>query len=186
MERRDFIKRTAAVASVTAVGGLTALQSEAKAAFTKLSNATVLVDERFSDSRRFAAAMQARGATVVSLTEDIGRLWYGELGEQCRKANSFIAGLTLHTELFVSQQFARECGKRLSSFGQHDCRGQSTLVHSLPCGIDLNLIDTSDWAEEVAATMSSRRKCEITHDVQRSRVVRAIDHPGTLYSWMIA
>src|SRR5689334_19919106 len=116
MERRDFIKRTAAVASVTVIDGITSLH-DAKASMRSLSHSLVLVDERFSDSRRFAAAFEARGATLVSLSEDIGRLWYGKLGVQCRRPNSFIAGLTLHTDLFVSQLFARECGRQLTTFG---------------------------------------------------------------------
>jgi hypothetical protein len=186
MERRDFIKRTAAVASVTAIGGIAGFQVDAKTLLPPLRDATVLVDERFSDSRRFAAALEARGAIVVSLSEDIGRLWYGELGAQCRRPGSFIAGLTLHTELFVSQLFARECGKKLAAFGQHDCRGQSTLVHSLPSNLALNLSDANDWPETIAATLSGLRQCEVTHVSRASRVVRAVDHPGTLYSWMIA
>jgi hypothetical protein len=188
MERRDFIKRTAALASVTAISGLATAQTDAKsvAGVERLADAAVLVDDRFSDSRRFGAAMAARGAQVVSLSEDIGRLWYGGLREQCSRPGSFIAGLTLHTDLFVSQLFAREYGKTLTAFGEHDCRGRETLVHSLPTNVAMPLSDANDWPESIAAYLSATKRCAASRTAQATRIVRAADHPGSLFSWMIA
>ena len=184
MERRDFLKQSAALASVTALGGVPSAHAKVPTLnIRRLDDAVVLVDERFSDSRRFAAALASRGVRVVSLSEDIGRLWYGDLRTHCARSGSFISGLTLHTDLFVSQLFARDCGKALQTVGEHDCRGRTTLVHSLPAGIDLTRIDR--WPEAVAAAMCDKTVCDAAHVVRSSLTRRADDHPGSLFSWMI-
>ena len=182
MERRDFLKHTAAIASVAATGVTNALVTEPNA--SRHFVGAVLVDERYSDSRQFAAAYTVRGAALVSLTEDIGRLWYGRLRELCNQPDARIAGLTLHTDLFVSQQFARECGKSLIQFGEHDCRGRSTLAHTTA----LSIPDNAQWATHAANCMMDMHgngNLE-QHKTLTCNTPRAADHPGSLYSWMIA
>jgi len=188
MERRAFIKHTAAVASVSAVPGLTnAMSNVVPTASVQCHNTLVLVDERFSDSRRFAAAFAARGATVLSLDEDIGRLWYRDLRRECAAAHTRIAGLTLHTDLFISQVFARDLHRTLLEFGVHDCRGRQSLTHTLPSNSQLDLRSSEAWAAEVAnALLEGKGSGRLLDGVtQASTITRAVDHPGTLYSWLI-
>lgn len=184
MERREFIKQGAAIASMTAVGAVNAKSPEHRSA-ERCLRSIVLVDERFSDSRKFAAVYAEQGATSVSLSEDIGRLWYGRLGELCSQSDTVIAGLTLHTELFVSQQFARERGKSLLQFGVHECRGRRTLTHYLPAKAELQLSHCESWADEVARSMLQSQSMGVDRVAQASQIARADDHPGSLYSWMI-
>jgi hypothetical protein len=187
MERRDFIKHTAAMASV-AVTGITQAEPVAETAQNDIARClvgAVLVDGRFSDSRRFASAFASHGVKAISLTEDIGSLWYGELRAQCLQSHSVIAGLTLHTDLFVSQQFAREFGKRFIQFGAHDCRGQSTLTHAIPMSATLDLRSRESWAEDVAQCMIDAQSFSAQRVMQATGVARSSDHPGSLYSWMI-
>ena len=184
MERREFIKHSAAVATVTAVGGF---KSVSGSELARCPNTIVLVDERYSDSRRFAASFAAQGATLISLERDIGQLWYGELREHCAVSHATIAGLTQHTDLFVSQLFARDIGKSLVHVGTHDCRGRRTLSHSLPADIDLADVDAAggDWAEQLARTMIAKRAFSESTIKRDTTVERASDHPGSLFSWMI-
>jgi hypothetical protein len=185
MERREFIKQTAAIASMTAVGAANAKSTTEKRPADRCLRSIVLVDDRFSDSRTFAAVYAQQGATIVALSEDIGRLWYGQLGEICSQSDIVIAGLTLHTDLFVSQQFARERGKSLLQFGVHECRGRRTLTHYLPAKAGLQLFQSESWAAEVARSMLNSHSMGIERVAQASQIVRAGDHPGSLYSWMI-
>jgi len=187
MQRREFIKRSAALASVTAVGIAEAepIAREPLSEALRCKAGIVLVDERFSDSKAFAAAFAARGAKVLSLEEDIGRLWYGELRAHCFNAGGLISGLTVHTDLFVSQQFAKECGRTFIEYGAHDCRGRRTMTHSLPESAALDLRRCESWAEAVAVSLLRSQSCSAERVLQYSRAVRASDHPGSLYSWIL-
>jgi len=185
VERRDFLKSTVAIASVAAASRAAAALMPAAASAAHGLVGAVVVDNRFGDSRRFAEVYAARGASVISLAEDIGRLWYSRLGALCAQPGTVIAGLTLHTDLFVSQQFARECGKSLLQFGSHDCRGRNTLVHTVPA-YALSAVSGESWATKTARcmldapTFASRQQQTIATDT-----IRAADHPGSLYSWLI-
>jgi hypothetical protein len=180
VERREFIKHTAAIASLTAVSGI---------ASTQMPNrilGAVLVDQRFSDSRRFAKVFEAHGAKVFTLDDDIARLWYDELRPLCAQKGMIITGLTLHSDLFISEQFARENGKILRPFGMHDCRGCSTLTHVLPENIALDLREDAAWSEEVARQLFDLREFGASSITLESNTTRSSDHPGSLFSWRIA
>jgi len=126
------------------------------------------------------------------LSEDIGQLWYGSLRGHCEQSNAFIAGLTLHTDQFISQQFARECGKTLVEFGVHDCRGRRTMTHTIPADAEVDLSLCERWAREVACAIQASlarplagQRVDMENVTQPSRILRATDHPGSLYSWVI-
>ena len=96
-----------------------------------------------------------------------------------------IAGLTQHTDLFISQQFARENGKALRQFGMHDCRGCRTLTHVVPADITLDFRESVAWPEEIALSMIGRREFNARTITHSSATLRASDHPGSLFSWII-
>jgi len=191
LKRREFLKTSALVATAASTGALTATaQGEPIARANPIH--FVLVDEEIEDSVAFAQALIANGAHAFSVHEDIGRLWFGELGAVFRPGHA-IAGLTSHSELLVSAEFARQHGARVRFEGSHDCRGSDVLVHSLRLGEDdrplsalLASVDTA-WPRVLASRMSNLSRCDaLREDSCRTTTRRTATHPGSLFSWVIA
>lgn len=191
LKRREFLKTSALVATAASTG---ILATNANGEQTDRTNRIhfVLVDEELEDSVAFAQELIARGAHPFSVQDDIGRLWFGELGAAF-KAGHAIAGLTSHSELLVSAEFARHHGARIRFEGSHDCRGSDVLVHSLRLGEDdramsglLASADTS-WPRLLASRLPNLSMCDaLRDDTCRTTTRRAATHPGSLFSWLIA
>lgn len=192
LKRRDFLKTSALVATAASTRILTAQAQPSSAPARIRQIHFVLVDEALEDSIAFAQELTARGAHAFSVQEDIGRLWFGELGAAFRSGHA-IAGLTSHSELLVCAEFARPLGARIRFEGAHDCRGSDTLVHSLRLGpqdesLSSMLIsaDTA-WPRALAARMPTLSRCDALRDEKCStRTRRSATHPGSLFSWVIA
>jgi hypothetical protein len=188
-DRRDFIKTTAAAGAIAATPGLAAAAAVKPSAIS-----LVLYDPRFSDSRAFAQALMARGARGFSTEVDIGRLWNGPLGEAFAQAPGALAGMTPHTDLFVSTVFARELARARVAFeALHDSRGAQVLSHRLEVGSQQRGLAGEltaaggAWPTRLADCLAlsgewskpQARETAITNTV-------AEDHPGALFSWVIA
>jgi hypothetical protein len=192
LKRREFLKHSAIVATAASTGILTAHANGGDALAASRSIHFVLVDEELEDSVAFANALIARGAHAFSVQEDVGRLWFGELG-RAFKPGSAIAGLTTHSELMVCTAFARQHGARLRFEGSHDCRGGDALTHALRIGIDEPEISTSlasvgrSWPEALALRVTALSQCDtLRADTCRTTTQRSPTHPGSLFSWVIA
>ena len=191
LKRREFLKTSALVATAASTGILAA-NAHGEPLDPAHPIHFVLVDEELEDSVAFAQELIARGAHAFSVQEDVGRLWFGELGAAF-KAGHAIAGLTSHSELLVSAEFARQHGARIRFEGSHDCRGSDVLVHSLRLGRDdrplsalLASADTA-WPRMLASRMPSLSRCDALRDDScRTTTRRAATHPGSLFSWVIA
>jgi hypothetical protein len=201
MQRRDFLLHTSMLASIAATASFayTALNKphseDLSAATLPLAGVTgdrfvgaVLVDERFAESRRFAAVCSARGATVISLSEDIGRLWHGSLRKICAQRNTRVAGLTPHTDLFISQDAARDFGKTLRAFGSHHCFDASTVIHSVSTGAAACYQSNTQWPETVAQAFLNMGPSDsvMVDQFLSKNAIRQSDGARSLYSWMIA
>ncbi|HYM36575.1 MAG TPA: twin-arginine translocation signal domain-containing protein [Steroidobacteraceae bacterium] len=194
LDRRDFLKHSMAVAAIAPAGVVTANVDATAIAATRPRNGIrfVVVDEDFEDSVAFADELIAHGAKVFSVQQDLGRLWFGELGAAFSAGKS-IAGLTSHSEFHICSSFARAHGASVRYEGEHDCRGSEILTHSIlmneEAPILLSKIVAADihWpralAAQLAATSCSDTSCRETTQTQTRR---SATHPGSLFSWMIA
>lgn len=193
LRRREFLKQSVVVATVASTGILTADASANGAARTPARVNFVVLDDDLEDSVAFARELQLQGAKAFSLQGDIGRLWFGALGEAFA-AGKVIAGLTSHSELLICAAFAREHGARVRFEGSHDCRGSDVLTHSLRLATDAPRISAllaaadAEWprvlalrANELAASAGT-----LQDDCCRTSTRRAATHPGSLFSWVIA
>jgi hypothetical protein len=196
--RRDVVKATGAAATMAA------FMAPIAKAFGKTPRAApaapppiraVLVDPRYADSRAFAAALEAEGAKVFSVEDDLGHLWRGELGAIYGAGGARVAGLTPHSDLFLSLSLARETGvKAACGFeGWHDCRGSDTLRHTLEGGAatkglaaELDAVGEA-WATALAQRVSGAAAIgkPTVADASVAGGPRPSDHPGTLISWVI-
>ncbi|MEO6339988.1 MAG: hypothetical protein ABIO39_08135, partial [Caulobacteraceae bacterium] len=102
--RRDVVKASGAVAAVAAwAAPLAKAFGKSKAPPAPAAPITaVLVDPRYADSRAFADELVARGAVAFSTETDLGHMWRGELGALYAKGGVRVAGLTPHSDLFLS------------------------------------------------------------------------------------
>jgi hypothetical protein len=189
LRRREFLKHSVIVATAASSGILTANASTDRTTRVDF----VVFDEELEDSLAFARELAARGARELAVQQDIGRLWFGELG-QAFASGTVIAGLTSHSELLVCAAFAREHGAHIRYEGSHDCRGGDVLTHSLrvamdakSLGADLALADT-DWPRVLAHRTSELAECAgpLREDRCRTSTRRTASHPGSLFSWVIA
>jgi hypothetical protein len=105
MNRRDFVRISAAGLSLAAIGP-SALA--ATAGGPRIS--AVLYDDRFEASKAFAAALQLRGALPFAVRDDPMGLWYGDLGALLRRDAGWVAGLTRYSDFVI----ARSCGRELA------------------------------------------------------------------------
>jgi hypothetical protein len=192
LKRREFLKTSAIVATAASTGILTAQASGGPASLAHAPIHFVLVDEEFEDSVVFANTLIEQGARAFSVQEDVGRLWFGELGTLFRPGQT-IAGLTSHTDLMVCSSFARQHGARLRFEGSHDCRGGDELTHSLRISADEPAISAAlasagvAWPQVLAARVTSLTKCDTLRDDRcRTTTRRSETHPGSLFSWVIA
>lgn len=115
MQRRRFM---------ASVGGLIAVGAGAlhpALAATADAPEIAVFDGRFDDARRFAAALQRRGATAFDIKGDLARLWYGPLqaalvgGRRPR-----IAGLASWADFVVARGLAAEARLTLMHHAVHD------------------------------------------------------------------
>jgi hypothetical protein len=191
LKRREFLKTSALVATAASTGILAAnatggtLRPASEIQF-------VLVDEEFEDSVTFANELIARGARAFSVQQDVGRLWFGELGDAFAPGNA-LAGLTSHTELLVCTAFARERGARIRFEGSHDCRGSDVLTHCLRVGVEDQHFSASlaaageSWPRALALRVTNLSRCNaLCVDQTLTTTRRSATHPGSLYSWVIA
>jgi hypothetical protein len=193
LKRREFLHHSMVVATAASTGVLSASATAAPRSLERTAIHFVIFDEALEDSVAFARELSVRGARAFAVQQDLGRLWFGELGAAFG-AGSSIAGLTSHSELLICADFARRHGARVQYEGAHDCRGGAVLTHSLridpswqAMSPDLAAADVA-WPRVLAArlanlSMSAATLCE---DYRRTETRRTASNPGSLFSWVIA
>ena len=200
LKRRDFITRSAASMAGAALptnvssSESRGLEETGTCQHRRMPFDAVIVDARYSDSRRFAAVLQQQGARIIDTREDLGLLWYGALGAAFRNGPQRIAGLTPHSDLFICDSFGREHGVRLIYEGAHDCRGEQVLSHALRLGAPLAGLAAelqqarAHWPVRLAQRidLADRTALPSAREHVFTRTRRAADHPGMLFSWAIA
>ena len=191
LRRREFLKHSVVVATVASTGILTAQAQPPPHPKRRVD--FVLVDDELEDSVLFANELTAQGAQAFATRQDIGQLWFGELGRSFT-SGKVIAGLTSHSELLVCAAFAREVGARVRYEGSHDCRGSDVLSHTLQIASSAQPFSTMlaaadrEWPRLIAAHVGQLAACDGTlhKDRCRTQTQRSATHPGSLFSWVIA
>jgi hypothetical protein len=187
LKRREFLQSSAAVATI----GFFGTPTHARRSPTHID--FVIVDEQLEDSVAFAEELVQRGAKPFELQQDIGRLWFGKLGNAFTRGKT-LAGLTVHSDLLVCESFARDRGARLRYEGSHDCRGTDVLTHALRLPREESSFSTAlvaadvRWPRALAARLTELTICDGTLHEDRcsTRTPRTLSHPGSLFSWVIA
>jgi hypothetical protein len=93
-------------------------------------------DERFTESREFAAELQSAGVFTSAIRGDVARLWYDDLRVHLREDRLPVAGLTDRAALFCLEELARDVGMRVIFRADHTIdqkgRTQHTAVGPAP------------------------------------------------------
>lgn len=108
LKRRGFLQQTAGAIAVTAVGTVHANAGE--------THSLVVYRADDAASRAFAEAMQAKGARVVALGNDVVRQWRNELQSLVVEQRYQLLGRTAYPDWFLLRGLAAE--HRL--FPQHE------------------------------------------------------------------
>jgi hypothetical protein len=192
LRRREFLKNSMVVATVASTGILTAEAQPPSAGATRRID-FVLFDDELEDSVSFARELTAQGARAFETQQDVGHLWFGELG-RLFASGKVIAGLTSHSEFLVCAAFAREAGARVRYEGSHDCRGSDVLSHTLQIASSVQPFSTAlaaadrEWPRFIAAQAGRLAACDgaLHEDRCHTQTQRTATHPGSLFSWVIA
>jgi hypothetical protein len=197
MIRREFIKQ-ALIASSAVLASHPIAGTKSFSLVRSRGNriSAVVYDERYSDCRIFATALQHQGAVVFATAGEAARVWYTSLRSHSARHGGCVAGITTDADRGVSQIAGRELKLRLVYEGLHDGRGSILHHHS---GIALNNATPADfegntrWAESLAEFLLRTTNPEVHargnySDGASLRWVspKSEDYPGYLTSWLLA
>src|SRR4051795_9412086 len=96
--------------------------------FPAAERIVVVADPRYAESRSFASSLERCGASVLSLASRMDRLWFDAIAPRLGGSLQAVAGLTLHSELFVLERLAET---RPCYVGMHDWRCRNDSRHEL-------------------------------------------------------
>jgi hypothetical protein len=129
--RREFLQ-TGAVMSVLAMHGLVPRNAAAAAVAPRGASFVphlAVYDDRYAESRDFAAAAGAFGTPVRAVEHGDVTAIYDELDVAWRTRPSSIAGVTQFGPMFVIERLAAERGMRLVLRAEHRPSADGTLSH---------------------------------------------------------
>jgi hypothetical protein len=152
----------------------------------------VIYDARYSDARRFAAALVVTGATPFDTQPDPVWLWRRTLRSHVtRNPQGALAGMTPYCEQKLIEACASELGLRTLFEATHDARNSPQLIHRWS-GADgrhlrqafgaTNPAWPASLAQALALGMLTR--CSNRHTIFAD-ARPAADRKGTLVSWVI-
>ena len=163
VNRREFLEAAAASAFPAAAGA-----SQRKGG-TKERNPesgtlhTVLVDERFRESRSVGARLAARGAVLLQVPDgDVTQVWLEHIGPGWKTHPASVGGLTARPALFCLEQFARSCGLRVVFHAEHIVHRQGRTEHRVLRGAEAASISTRElvlagwlWPARIAEALAA-------------------------------
>jgi hypothetical protein len=163
INRREFLE-AAAASAVPVIAGASQRNAGLKET-TRPSAAlpTVLVDERYRESRSVGARLAARGASLLTLPDgDITHVWLKHIGPAWKDQPIAVAGLTGRPALFCLEQFALSCGLRVVFHAEHVVHREGRTEHRLLRGAenaglsarDLNLAGWL-WPARIAEALAA-------------------------------
>jgi hypothetical protein len=87
-------------------------------------------DERFAESRAFAAELKRRGVLTTAIRDDVARLWYEDLRNDLGKNGAPVAGLTDRATLFCLEELARDVSMRVIFRADHVIQKNGRVYHT--------------------------------------------------------
>jgi len=193
MKRREFLTRVVALPAVVAGSEWFAADRVLGVGIT-----AVVYDERYSDCRNFAKALERQGAVSFATAGDAARLWYGTLRVSLARRRGSVAGMTPDSDWAVFRACGREQGLEAAYEGSHDCRASAHVIHRLLGGARREVsaelrYNGRPWADSVASGLVQFSRQDGTRvgsgvalasaDVILTR--RSPAHPGYLTSWFL-
>jgi hypothetical protein len=192
MNKREFVGCAGAVGALALLDGPLAV-ANVRGSTAVPALAAVILDERYSDARRFAVVLQGRGARRLATQRDVSRLWTGELDAIVTAAGA-LAGFTPHSDIMLMADWGARRNLRVRYLGMHDSRASGLMWHRLRTGADsserIRSLDLNHaaWASTLARGLADTAfggpgdmACTITTHQRPGG-----DFPGTLVSWVIA
>ncbi len=192
MNKREFVGCAGAVSALALLDGPLAVAT-ARSSTAASALAAVILDERYSDARRFADVLQGRGARRLATQRDVSRLWTGELDAIVTTAGA-LAGFTPHSDLMLMADWGAGRNLRVHYLGFHDSRASGVMWHRLRSGAESSeRIRSLDWNHAAWAATLARSLADAAFDglgdtacTITTRQRPGGDFPGTLVSWVIA
>jgi hypothetical protein len=137
INRREFIE-AAAISALPGIAGASQRKDEPKEKLRQPGTLhTVLVDERYRESRSVGARLAARGASLRTLHDgDVTQIWLEHIGPAWRHQPASVAGLTARPALFCLEQFALSCGLRVVFHAEHVVHREGRTEHRLLRGAE--------------------------------------------------
>jgi hypothetical protein len=187
VDRRAMLKLGGAAAlAMLATGAPRALGL----GFPSAERIFVVADPRYAESRSFASSLERCGASVLSLASRMDRLWFDAIAPRLDGSLQAVAGLTLHSELFVLERLAET---RPCYVGMHDWRCRNDSRHELAGALDLKGVaaalssDEREWASPLGPALVAAAPREFEQRrIVLSRRVAAADGPRFFVSWVLA
>ena len=189
--RRKFLEAAALASTLPITARLFVPSAAATPAIHRLH--TVVVDQRWHQSRALAQAADPTGNSHAAILGDMTDLWFTNLEPHWRRALPSsvmaLAGLTAHGPIFCLEELAREHGLRVVYRGIHESVDDQTIRHRF-WGAVPDLAATPAWAAAVGSTVASipcaapALGSRAPADVEIT--TRATPPSETLVSWLIA
>jgi hypothetical protein len=196
INRREFLE-AAAASAVPVIAGASqrndGLREKTRPAAVL---PTVLVDERYRESRSVGARLAARGAPLLALPDgDITQVWLQHIGPAWKDHPVSIAGLTGRPALFCLEQFAVRCGLRVVFHAEHFVHREGRTEHRLLRGADAAGLAARDlnlaswlWPARIAEALAAHPKQTGRRFGLSDAALSPTSRPGAqlLTSWIIA
>jgi hypothetical protein len=112
--RRNFLKSGLGACAAGATAPLRSRLCTASPGAAVLPYYQAIFDERFEDSRVFAAGAAARRILTAAIRGDITRLFFDDLDLRWKQGPVLLAGYTTPASLFCLDLLARDRGMRVS------------------------------------------------------------------------
>lgn len=189
MDRRSLLVLGGGVALV----GLVGLSPSPAAAAAPPAIRYAISDRRLPESHAFAAALVARGATRLEVTDGLTELWQAHLLPHWRGGYGAVAGLTSSSIWLGLAEQARSEARRSALIGRHDLlpdSGTATHVVTAPraaLAVGRPLARSGDWPLAMAALVGRCSSTGLVCDAEW----RSPGNPSTvpaapaLASWII-
>jgi hypothetical protein len=129
VNRRSVLK----IATATAAGALVKMPVVGRSLSPTREHIAfhrAVFDDRFAESRGFAAELNGMGVFTSAIRGDVAELWYADLRVHLSKNRLPVAGLTDRAALFCLEELARDVGMRVIFRADHMMDQNGHTEHS--------------------------------------------------------
>ncbi len=197
VNRREFLE-AAAASAFPAVAGASQRKGGTKEGSPGSGVLhTVLIDERFRESRSVGARLAAHGAQLLRVPDgDVTQIWLEHIGPGWKAQPATVGGLTARPALFCLEQFALGCGLRVVFHAEHIVHRQGRTEHRVLRGGEAAGISARDlvlagwlWPARIAEALATHSGQAVSGRFGLSEAALGPTLPSgaqLLTSWIIA